>query len=165
MKRALTSDDMLRPLSPADLRGNYVPAGTAVVCAEPGCRVVAESVTGVLRRHGWTSSVDTDLDRARWLASVRQIHAVVIAGSTAKWTIQAVMTNRLTTTVPILVLADFGFEVHPRLFEAGADIVGMSRANDAWLISAVAARVPPHPPGPPPARHVDWHGLPPDLPS
>src|SRR5260370_28732308 len=153
MKRALTSDDMLRPLSPADLRGNYVPAGTAAVGAWAGCRVVAESVTGGLRRHGWTSSVDTDLDRARWLASVRQIHAVVIAGSTAKWTIQAVMTIRATTTVPILVLADFGFEVHPRLFEAGADIVGMSRANDAWLISAVTALVRRPPPGRPALRY------------
>jgi len=159
MKSALTSDDVLRPLSPADLRGSNVPAGTAVVCAEPGCRVVAESVTGVLRRHGWTSSVDTDLDRARWLASVRQIHAVVIAGSTAKWTIQAVMTIRATTTVPILVLADFGFEAHPRLFESGADMVGMSGANEAWLIAAVTALVRRHRPGRPALRYLECDGL------
>ena len=80
MKRSLTADDALRPLSPADLQSSSVPSGAALVCAEPGYRGTAESVTGVLRRHGWTSSAAADLDRARWLASVRQLHVVVIAG-------------------------------------------------------------------------------------
>jgi two-component system phosphate regulon response regulator PhoB len=159
MKRPLASDDVLCPLSPADLQSSSVPAGTALVCAEPGCRGAADSVTGILRRHGWTSSVADDLDRARWLASVRQQHAVIIAGSTARWTLQAVMTIRAVTTVPVLVLADFGFEAQPRLFESGADMVAMSGANEAWLVAAVTALVRRHRPGRLALRYLECDGL------
>jgi DNA-binding response OmpR family regulator len=159
MKRSLTEDDALRPLSPADLQSSSVPAGAALVCTEPGLRGTAESVTGVLRRHGWTSSAAPDLDRARWLASVRQHHAIVIAGSTPRWTIQAVTTLRAVATAPILVLAEFGIEAHPRLFEAGADMVAMSGANEAWLVAAVTALVRRHRPGRPALRYLECDGL------
>jgi hypothetical protein len=62
MKRSLAADDPLRPLVPADLQSSSVPSGAALECAEPGYRGTAESVTGVLRRHGWTSSAAADPD-------------------------------------------------------------------------------------------------------
>jgi DNA-binding response OmpR family regulator len=159
LKSSLTADDALRPLSPADLQSSSVPAGAALVCAEASSRGTAESVTVVLRRHGWTCAAAPDVDRARWLASVRQLHAVVIAGATARWTIQAVMTIRAVTTAPILVLADFGVEAQPRLFEAGADMVAMSGASEAWLVAAVTALVRRHRPGRPELRYLECDGL------
>jgi len=159
MKSSQTADDALRPLSPADLQSSSVPAGAALVCAEASSRGTADSVTAVLRRHGWTSSAAADLDRARWLASVRQLHAVIIAGSTARWAIQAVMTIRAVTTAPILVLADFGVEAQPRLFESGADMIATSGASEAWLVAAVTALVRRHRPGRPALRYLECDGL------
>ena len=63
------------------------------------------------------------------------------------------------TTAPILVLADFGFEFHPRLFESGADMVAMSGVNEAWLVAAVTALVRRHRPGRPALRYLECDGL------
>ena len=66
---------------------------------------------------------------------------------------------RAVTTAPILVVADFGLEAHPRLFESGADMVGMSGANEAWLVAAVTALVRRHRPGRPALRYLECDGL------
>src|ERR1700678_2139807 len=122
MNRSLSSLDPLRPLSPADLRSSgAVPSGTALVCADSAIAGRAEPVAGTLLRHGWTSLVAVDLDRARWLASVRQLHVVVILGQTPHWSAQAIVTIRAVTTAPILVLAEFGYDAHARLFESGGE--------------------------------------------
>src|ERR1700685_233392 len=123
MNRSPSSLDPLRPLSPADLRsGGAVPAGTALICAEAAIAGRAEPVAGTLLRHGWASPGAAQPDRARWLASVRQLHVVVILGQTPHWSAQAIVTIRAVTTAPILVLAEFGYEAHPRLFESGGGI-------------------------------------------
>jgi DNA-binding response OmpR family regulator len=90
---------------------------------------------------------------------VRQVHCVIVAGSTARWTIRAVMTIRAVTTAPILVLADFGYQAHPRLFESGADMVAMSGASEAWLVAAVTALVRRHRPGRAALRYLECDGV------
>jgi two-component system phosphate regulon response regulator PhoB len=139
MDRSLSFDDPLRPLSPADLRTSTVPTGTALVCGE--LAAPAEPVAETLRRHGWTSPVAADLDRARWLASVRQPQVIVILGQTPRWSAQAVEIVRAATTAPILVLAEFGHDAHARLFESGADMVSGAGASETWLVAAVTALV------------------------
>jgi DNA-binding response OmpR family regulator len=165
MNRPLTFDDPLRPLSPADLQASAVPAGTALAFAESALQAVAEPLAGALRRHGWTTSVAVDLDRARWLASVRQPHAVVILGQTPRWSAQAVMTIRAVTTAPILVLAEFGYDAHARLFESGADMVSGAGASEAWLVAAATALVRRHRPARSTLRYLECDGLRLDLAS
>jgi DNA-binding response OmpR family regulator len=159
MHSSLTWDDAIRPLSPTDLRNSVVAAGAAVVCAElPSCGAHG-SVTGVLRRHGWSCPDVVDLERARWLASVRRLQVVTIIGATANWTVQAVLTIRAVTTVPILVLTDLGGEAQPRLFESGADMVAVSGASEAWLIAAITALVRRHRPNRQSLRYLECDGL------
>lgn len=159
MNRSLSFDDPLRPLSPADLRTGAVPAGAALVCAEPAVQSVAEPVAGTLARHGWASSVAADLDRARWLASVRQLHVIVILGSTPRWSAEAIVTIRAVTTAPILVLAEFGYDAHARLFEAGADMVSGPGTSETWLVAAVNALVRRHRPSRATLRYLECDGL------
>jgi DNA-binding response OmpR family regulator len=159
MNRPLTFDDPLRPLSPADLQRSAVPAGAALVCAEPGTQGVAQPAADTLVRHGWTSSVVADLDRARWLASVRQLHVVIIVGQTPRWSAQAVMTIRAVTTAPILVLAELGYDAHARVFESGADMVSGTGAGEAWLVAAVSSLVRRHRPARAALRYLECDGL------
>jgi DNA-binding response OmpR family regulator len=157
MDRSLSSDDPLRPLSPADLQASTVPTGAALACAE--LAVAAEPVAAALRRHGWTSPVAADLDRARWLASVRQPQVIVIIGQTPQWSAQAVMTIRAVTTAPILVLAEFGHEAHARIFESGADMVSGAGASETWLVAAVTALVRRNRPARAALRYLECGGL------
>ena len=106
-------------------------AGTALVCAEAAFQAAAEPVAATLRRHGWTSSLAADLDRARWLASVRQPHVVIILGQTPRWSAQAAMTIRGVTTAPILVLAEFGPDAHAR---------SSSNQGRTWLRASAPAK-------------------------
>jgi two-component system phosphate regulon response regulator PhoB len=159
MSRPLTFDDPLRPLSPADLQSSTVPAGTALVCGEPARPGAAEPVAGALTRHGWASPVAADLDRARWLASVRQLHVIIILGQTPRWSAQAVMTIRAVTTAPILVLAEFGQEGHARLFETGADMVAGASVGETWLVAAVSSLVRRHRPARTALRYLECDGL------
>jgi DNA-binding response OmpR family regulator len=157
MSRPLTFDDPLRPLSPADLQSSAVPAGTALVCAE--LPSAAEAVAGILRQHGWTSPVAADLDRARWLASVRQPHVVIIIGRSPRWSRQAVETIRAVTTAPVLVLAEFGHDAHARLFASGADMVAGAGASETWLVAAVTALVRRNRPARAELRYLECDGL------
>jgi DNA-binding response OmpR family regulator len=157
MDRSLSSDDPLRPLSPADLQASTVPTGAALVCAE--LAVAAEPVAAALRRRGWTSQVAAALERARWLASVRQPHVIVIIGQTPHWSAQAVLTIRAVTTAPILVLAEFGHEGHARLFESGADMVAGAGASETWLAAAVTALVRRNRPARAALRYLECGGL------
>jgi two-component system response regulator MtrA len=159
MDRSLRFDDPLRPLSPADLQTTTVPAGTALVCAEPALLAAAEPAADTLRRHGWTSTVAANLDRARWLASVRQPHVIVILGQTQRWSAQAVMTIRAATTAPILVLAEFGYDAHARVFESGADMVAGTGVSETWLTAAVTALVRRNRPARPALRYLECGGL------
>jgi DNA-binding response OmpR family regulator len=157
MDRSLSFDDPLRPLSPADLQTSTVPTGTALVCAE--LAAPAAPVAETLRRHGWASPVAADLDRARWLASVRQPHVIVVLGQTPRWSAQAVETIRAVTTAPILVLAEFGHDAHARLFESGADMVSGTGASETWLVAAVTALVRRNRPARAALRYLECGGL------
>jgi DNA-binding response OmpR family regulator len=159
MNRSSSFDDPLRPLSPADLQTTAVHAGTALICAEAALQTAAEPVAAALRRHGWTSSLAADLDRARWLASVRQPHVIVILGQTPHWSAQAAMTIRGVTTAPVLVLAEFGRDAHARLFESWADMVSGTGASETWLVAAVTALVRRHRPARPALRYLECEGL------
>lgn len=159
MSSSLTWDDALRPLSPTDLRNRVVDAGAAMVCAEHGSRGTPGSVTGLLHRHGWACPDAVDLDRARWLASVRRLQVIIITGSTVNWTVQAVLAIRAVTTVPILVLTDVSCEAQPRLFESGADMVAVPGASEAWLIAAIRALVRRHRPNRLSLRYLECDGL------
>jgi DNA-binding response OmpR family regulator len=159
MSRSLSFDDPLRPLSPADLQTTAVHAGTALICTEAALQSAAEPVAAALRRHSWTASLAADLDRARWLASVRQPRVVIILGQTPRWSAQAAMTIRGVTTAPILVLAEFGRDAHARLFESGADMVSGTGASETWLIAAVTALVRRHRPARPGLRYLECDGL------
>jgi DNA-binding response OmpR family regulator len=159
MSSSLAWDDALRPLSPADLRNRVVDAGAAMVCAEHGSRGTPGSVTGLLHRHGWACPDAVDLDRARWLASVRRLQVIVIIGATINWTVQAVLTIRAVTTVPILVLTDVSCEAQPRLFESGADMVAVPSASEAWLIAAITTLVRRHRPNRLSLRYLECDGL------
>ncbi len=157
LNRSLQRDDPLRPLSPADLQTSTVPAGPALVCAEHG--PAAEPVAETLRRHGWTSSVAADLVRARWLASVRQPHVIVILGQTPRWSALAVETIRAAATAPVLVLAEFGPDAQARLFESGADMVSGAGASETWLAAAVTALVRRQRPARAELRYLECGGL------
>jgi DNA-binding response OmpR family regulator len=159
MSRSPSFDDPLRPLSPADLQTTAVHAGTALICAEAAFQAAAEPVAAALRRRGWTSSLAADLDRARWLASVRQPHVVIILGQTPRWSAHAAMTIRGVTTAPVLVLAEFGRDGHARLLESGADMVSGTGASETWLIAAVTALVRRHRPARPALRYLECQGL------
>jgi two-component system KDP operon response regulator KdpE len=96
---------------------------------------------------------------ARWLASVRQPHVVIIAGQTPGWSARAVVTIRGATTAPILVLAEFGPDAHARLFESGADMVAGAGASETWLVAAVTALVRRHRPARAALRYLECDGL------
>ena len=157
MDRTLRFDDPLRPLSPADLRTSSVPAGTALVCAE--LAAAAAPVAETLGRHGWTSPVAAGLDRARWLASVRHPHVIVILGQSPSWSGRAVETIRAVTTAPILVLAEFSHDAHARLFDLGADLVSGAGASETWLVAAVTALVRRNRPARAAIRYLECGGL------
>jgi DNA-binding response OmpR family regulator len=157
MDRSLGFDDPLRPLSPADLQASTVPAGNGLIWAE--LTAGAEPVAEILGRHGWTPAVAASLDRARWLASVRQPHVIIILGQTPRWSEQAVEIIRAVTTAPILVLAEFGHEAHARLFTSGADMVSGGNASEAWLVAAITALVRRTRPARAALRYLECGGL------
>jgi DNA-binding response OmpR family regulator len=155
--RSLSSDDPLRPLSPADLQASTVPAGAALVCAE--LAVTGEPVAGALRRRGWAPVEVADLDRARWLASVRQPQVIVVVGQTPHWSTQSVQAIRGVTTAPVLVLAGAGHDAHARLLESGADMVAGADPGETWLVAAVTALVRRSRPARAALRYLECNGL------
>src|SRR2546421_11463279 len=75
------------------------------------CLMVAENAADgakIARRFteaGWRSTTTSDLDRARWLASVRTFGLVVVAGSSSIWCTNALRLLRPLTPCPILTLS------------------------------------------------------------
>lgn len=109
-----------RPLTPDELRRRFVP-DQPVLLAGPPVAWEATGVLGWLADHGWSWTVAADPDRARWLASIQRVSAVLVAGpDRLVWT--AVSAIRPATMAPMVVLGSASDQV-VSLLEAGVDSV------------------------------------------
>ncbi|HVW41685.1 MAG TPA: response regulator transcription factor [Amycolatopsis sp.] len=130
--------------------------GTALVCGEPSAGL--EALAGALSPGGWECVVAPTLERARWLASVRNFRLVILAGDAPSWTLKALGTIRPATLTPILVVTDHT-DSRSRLLDLGADMVLGSRTEDGLLQSAVRALVRRAPSRGPTLRYLEADGL------
>jgi DNA-binding response OmpR family regulator len=112
--------------------------GTTLFCTEPGS-MNSLRTAATLEARGWAVSTVDDAGRARWLASVRTFHAIVITGCSDSWITATLTALRAATTSPILVLAGGGLRRHGVLVELGADMVAEPHPSDDWVFAAVAA--------------------------
>ena len=147
-----TSSDMLSPLG----GGVETKPGTALVCGEDDG--AAAGPTGVLTAVGWECVTVRDIERARWLASVRNFRVIVLAGRTSPWCDESLGAVRSRTPAPVLVMAPSP-EAQSRLLDLGADMVLGSDCDSFLLraaVGAVARRVPSSSPR---LRYLKTEGL------
>jgi DNA-binding response OmpR family regulator len=86
---------------------------------------------------GWSWISADEVDRARWLASIRRVALVLVGGDHAfRW--QAVEAVRALADAPMAVVADDPAEVRA-LIEAGVDIVVPSDEPSEVLLARLAA--------------------------
>jgi DNA-binding response OmpR family regulator len=112
---------------------------------------------------GWTVSAVGDVERARWLASVRTYQAIVISGRSQVWTARSLSALREASPAPILVTG-CGDDTRDRtLFDLGADMVADRRADDVWVSSALTALVRRSGSTDPVLRYLESPGLVVDL--
>ena len=91
----------------------------------------------VLGVHGWTWVSASDTARARWLASIRRIALVVIAGDT-RFCRDALGEIRPLTEVPIVAVTD-GERETLDLLRTGADLVAESGDSNEVLLARLLA--------------------------
>jgi two-component system KDP operon response regulator KdpE len=143
---------------PASRRVRTGRLGTTLFCAEAGSMVSLRTASA-LEARGWAVSTVNDTDRARWLASVRTFHAIVIAGCSDNWLTTTLTAVRAATTSPILVLAGGGLRRHGVLVELGADMVAEPHPSDDWVFAAVAALARRSAATAPVLRYLECEGL------
>ena len=108
---------------------------------------------------GWTCIVAQDMDRARWLASVRKFGLIVIAGQTARWSREALKLLRPLTVTPILALSPEGDEVLASLLRIGADGVLSDHCGAELFSSTAQALVRRSTANEPVLRYLEAEGL------
>jgi DNA-binding response OmpR family regulator len=122
--------------------------------------------TGLARRiiaDGWDCVVANDVDRAQWLASVRNFGLIVIAGQTLRWNREALATVRPLTVSPILALSPDLAEAQASLLKLGADIVLDADCGDDLFRSAIQSLVRRASANEPMLRYLEAEGLRVDL--
>lgn len=144
--------------APASRRIRTGRLGTALFCAEPGAKNSLRTACA-LESRGWAVTTVDDTDRARWLASVRTFHAVVLAGCSEHWVTSTLTTLRAATTAPILVLAGGSTGRQGTLVELGADMVAEPHPSDDWVFAAVAALARRSASTAPVLRYLECEGL------
>src|SRR5690606_38153514 len=94
-------------------------------------------LTAVLTAAGWAHVVADDVARARWLASIRRVSLVLVAGEHAfRWS--AVDDIRSVTDAQLVVMADDPDEV-VSLVRAGVDaVIGTADPSPTVLARLVA---------------------------
>jgi DNA-binding response OmpR family regulator len=154
MPSRIMHDDVV----PASRRVPVGRLGTMLFCAEPGS-LNSLRTASALEARGWSVSTVDDTDRARWLASVRTFHTIVIAGCSDNWVTTSLTAVRAATTSPILVLAGGSLRRHGVLVELGADMVAEPHASDDWVLAAVAALARRSAATAPVLRYLECEGL------
>lgn len=142
--------------SPNDLLTAGGLGGTALVCGEPSASLAA--LAHGLGPGGWECVVAPTLERARWLASVRNFRLIILAGESPSWTFKALGTIRPATLTPILVVSGHT-DTQPRLLDLGADMVLGTQTEDCLLRAAVRALVRRAPSRGPTLRYLEADGL------
>lgn len=112
---------------------------------------------------GWKCVTAQNLERARWLASVRSFGLVVVAGQTLRWIGEALDVLRPLTGSPLLVLSPDLVQRQPMLLRSGADMVLDVACGDELFHSAVQALARRGPPNEPVLRYLEAEGLTVDL--
>jgi DNA-binding response OmpR family regulator len=112
---------------------------------EPVLRICANDwwdrsgLEGSMAAAGWTWISAEDVDRARWLASIRRVALVLIVGDhTFRW--QAIEALRDRTGAPLAVVADDPAEVIA-LVDAGVDLVVPSSEPSETLLARLSALI------------------------
>lgn len=98
-----------------------LPGRQALVCGE--CSADVDANRSLLAAAGWEPTVAPDLERARWLATVRTFGLVVVIGRSATWTRRTLCALRPLTTTPILLVARPCVGPVSAMLRAGADAV------------------------------------------
>jgi DNA-binding response OmpR family regulator len=160
LSSALASASSTGALSPTGMRGDPSP-GTVLVCQESptGAANVIRTITG----GGWECVVAQNIDRTRWLSSVRNFCLIVLLGDSPAWTFKALAAIRPGTRSPVLVLSPHP-DAQAKLLDLGADMVLSAPVGDALLRSAIRAVVRRSPSNAPTLRylaasHGDGEGL------
>jgi DNA-binding response OmpR family regulator len=112
---------------------------------EPVLRVCADAwwehsgLEGSMTAAGWTWISAEEIDRARWLASIRRVALVLIAGDhTFRW--RAIEALRDLAGAPLAVVADDPDEVIA-LIDAGVDLVVPSSEPSKTLLARLSALI------------------------
>lgn len=143
-------------------------------CGERGTVLVAdENVTtgsttaliDAIAAGGWESVIADDLDRLRWLASVRNFGAIVLRGTSRTWIGKALATVRAVAPVPVIALTSNLDEIHAQLLDGGADLVLGVSCRNTLLHSAIESVVRKRESAAPELRHLDAAGIRVDLSS
>jgi DNA-binding response OmpR family regulator len=129
---------VLKDVSPVGLRPRPERLGNILFCTESADHTTSQAAAALTAR-GWAVSVVEDTDRARWLASVRTFHALVISGCSDQWVTPTLRLLRGVTTAPILVMPGCAVESHGKLLELGADMVSAALPSEDWVFSAITA--------------------------
>ncbi len=95
------------------------------------------ALADALARSQWTSIAADDIERARWLASIRRVSLVLIAGE-RDFRRRAVEAIRGISDAPLAVIADEPHDVI-ELIALGADVVAAGDEPSATLIARMAA--------------------------
>jgi two-component system KDP operon response regulator KdpE len=108
---------------------------------------------------GWECVVAHDVERARWLASVRNFGLIVLAGETLRWSRDALNTIRPLTVSPVLALSPDLDEAQAPLLRLGADMVVDSACRAELFRSAIQALVRRAVANEPVLRYLEAQGL------
>ncbi|HVV08148.1 response regulator transcription factor [Amycolatopsis sp.] len=130
--------------------------GTVLVCGEsPGD---TPALAAVLAAGGWESLIAPTLERAKWLASVRNFRLIVVTGESRGWLARALGVIRPATPSPVLVLSGHA-DAQSRLLDLGADMVLSPLTEDGLLCAAVRALIRRAPARGPTLRYLEAAGL------
>ncbi|WP_395106265.1 winged helix-turn-helix domain-containing protein [Actinomadura sp. SCN-SB] len=130
--------------------------GTALVCGEDDG--AAAGPGSILTAGGWECVPVQDIERARWLASVRNFRVIVLAGRTSSWCEGATGAVRPRTLAPILALSPRA-DAQARLLDLGADMVVGADCEPSLLRAAVVAVARHVPSSAPRLRYLEAEGL------
>jgi two-component system KDP operon response regulator KdpE len=131
-------------------------SGTALVCGE--IATAADGLERTITADGWKCVVAQNVERAGWLASVRNFRLVVLVGESPAWCAEVLAAVRPRTPTPILVMSPLPDE-QPRLLDLGADMVLGTGCDKDLLRSAIQAMVRRVPSTAPRLRHLEADGL------
>ena len=135
--------------------------GRTLVLAETDAQAI-KSIR-VLEDDEWECIRVNDVDRACWLASVRNFGLTLIVADSMPWSSQALTAIRPLSAAPILVLSPDLDQTQASLLKLGADIVLGADSGAELLRAAVQAVLRRTPFSEPALRYLEAEGLRVDL--